>query len=401
MSDIATERPKISSERETSTSTTSFYRPELDVLRFVAFVMVFLFHLLPDKASRYPSVHSSIFRDIYASIACSMGFGVCLFFILSAFLITTLLLREREVTSSVNLLAFYRRRILRIWPLYSFALILAFLACSLSRGFPGYGVIAAYLLMAGNLLPHFHLSGDIRPLKIFHLWSISVEEQFYLVFPIIARSVKAKFLPILCCLLAMLALFSLLYLANSNATKEEIWQNSFVQFLMFAAGIGIAVLCNGRRLPQLLIPVRMLILLLGILACFSAQYFFRIGGEGLYVSASHALFGYLLAMLGCSTLLLAVLGFPKRLPMPLIYLGKISYGLYVFHVWCIGLAAFLVGSFFHISMAEGTGGILMVLSKDLLAFALTVTFAAISYHVVEKPFLRFKKKYEVVSTRSA
>jgi peptidoglycan/LPS O-acetylase OafA/YrhL len=396
---IGTSNRKFANEARSSTN--SFYRPELDVLRFSAFFLVFWFHLLPDRPSRYSLVHSTVLKDIFSCIAASMGFGVCLFFILSAFLITTLLLRERRATSTVNLPAFYRRRILRIWPLYFIALALAFVVCGFDTGFPGYGVIAAYLLMSGNLLSQLHLSANIQPLKIYHLWSISVEEQFYLIFPIIARAISIKLLSMLSGALAMLAILMLIHLTHENSSKEEIWQNSLVQFLMFAAGIGLAIFFTERQLPQFTTVLRAQITLLGIVFCFSAQYFCRIGGEKVHLDALHAVIGYMLAMFGCSAFLLAALGFSGRLPQPLIYLGKISYGLYVFHVWCISMAAFLISSYFHISMAEGTASLWMVTVKDLLAFALTVAAASISYRFIEKPFLRLKDKFEIVKTRPA
>jgi peptidoglycan/LPS O-acetylase OafA/YrhL len=398
---MSTGEAKRSLRGEPPSAPNSFYRPELDALRFSAFLMVFIFHLAPDRPNRYVSVHSEILRDTLACFAVSMGFGVCLFFILSAFLITTILLRERRVTSTVDLYAFYRRRILRIWPLYFLVLGLAFITCGFWRGFPGYGVIAAYLLMSGNLLSQLHLPGDIQPLKIFHLWSISVEEQFYLVFPVVARLVSIKFFNLISGLLTALAGVTLIHLASRNATKEEIWQNSFVQFMMFAAGIGIAVFFANRQLPRFSGIVRLQILAFGLVSCFSAQYFCRIGGDGIYVSVWHAVLGYLLVMFGCSALLLAVLGFPGRLAKPVIYLGKISYGLYVFHIWSISLAAFLVATCFHISMAEGVASTWTVIGKDLLAFAITIVFASISYRFIEKPFLRWKNKFEIVITRPA
>ena len=170
---------------------------------------------------------------------------------------------------------------------------------------------------------------------------------------------------------------------------------------MFAAGIGMAVLFNGRQLPQLLIPVRMLhpaarhsglfqrsVFLpnrWGGFACLSVACPFRLFARnaGLFYATSG---GTRISRKAAEAIDL----FSVKFPTGFTYFSVVN-----------GLAALLVGSFFHISMAEGTGGVLMVFSKDLLAFALTVTFAAISYHFVEKPFLRFKKKYEIVSTRSA
>ena len=95
-----------------STSSSRYYRPELDVLRFFAFMFVFITHrndLAPIDPAAHPWFHAFTMTGVY---------GVPVFFLLSAFLITELLERERKLTGRINARAFYIRRILRIWPLY-------------------------------------------------------------------------------------------------------------------------------------------------------------------------------------------------------------------------------------------------------------------------------------------
>ena len=147
---------------------TRFYRPQLDVVRFVAFLAVFGHHALPRDGA-----HSRWLKEAVNTL----GFGLCLFFVLSAYLIALLLRRERQKTDTVALRAFYARRILRIWPLYLLGLGLA-AARAVSHGLwhAQREWLVAALLFAGNLVPH-----DTAIMN--HLWSISVEEQFYLFFP--------------------------------------------------------------------------------------------------------------------------------------------------------------------------------------------------------------------------
>ena len=95
--------------------TDSFYRPGLDILRVLAFVLVFLAHGLVRHLDK-PTQLGAIGR--------AGEFGVCIFFFLSSYLITELLLREKRDTGTILIPAFYVRRILRIWPLY-FAMIAA------------------------------------------------------------------------------------------------------------------------------------------------------------------------------------------------------------------------------------------------------------------------------------
>ena len=97
----------------------AFYRPELDILRFGAFLMVFLTHNAGYSLSYLVERHvPRVAAQIIASTVSAGPYGVDLFFALSAYLITELLLREKKATGRLNVPAFYLRRILRIWPLY-------------------------------------------------------------------------------------------------------------------------------------------------------------------------------------------------------------------------------------------------------------------------------------------
>src|SRR5436305_10886285 len=96
-----------------------FYRPELDGLRFFAFLGVFVFHAAPRTLEFYAAAgYPRWLTNLLISVFGAGAYGVDLFFALSAYLITSLMLRERATTGSFDLRSFYVRRILRIWPLY-------------------------------------------------------------------------------------------------------------------------------------------------------------------------------------------------------------------------------------------------------------------------------------------
>lgn len=99
------------------------YRPELDALRVVAFLGVFATHSMSRAASDYPAF--GVLAFVPAALASAGLYGVDLFFVLSAYLITSLLLAEHTRTGRIDRRAFYARRILRIWPLYFAALAAA------------------------------------------------------------------------------------------------------------------------------------------------------------------------------------------------------------------------------------------------------------------------------------
>ena len=118
MDAVSTEARPILSENLSGAMHVRGYRPELDVVRFLAFLLVFFFHFLP-----WPSIGQTGWRVQMALVElCAMG--LCLFFTLSAYLITSILLDEREKNGVISVQKFYIRRILRIWPLYFFGIAL-------------------------------------------------------------------------------------------------------------------------------------------------------------------------------------------------------------------------------------------------------------------------------------
>ena len=361
-----------------------FYRPELDVLRCLAFFLVFF-------------SHSGLFLSGWLLDARFAGaFGVCLFFFLSAYLITELLDREQESTGTVRLGAFYIRRMLRIWPLYFAVLLLDFLHLHITQ--PGVftaGRLAAFLLLAGNWFVAAHgLIGSFSA----PLWSISVEEQFYLVWPSVRRvggrlgSVIFSGIALLCGYVALAVL------CHTGDTGTRVWVNSFVQFQFFASGALTALLLRTRT-PAISSWLRVPLFACGLFALLLAQHIFRAGTGTAHGQLSLALPGYLLANVGCFSIFLSFLGASiLGRARPLVYLGKISYGLYVFHWGLItlcgkGLDALAI----HLPAIQPF--VLMI--RFVVALTCTIVLAALSYRYFEAPILRFKRKYEVIRTRPA
>jgi peptidoglycan/LPS O-acetylase OafA/YrhL len=127
--------------------------------------------------------------------------GVYLFFVLSGFLITYLLLKEKEKYKTILFKKFYLRRVFRIWPLYFLIIILAFFVFPYIEVFKipnqesasWYRMIYEFLLFC-FLLPNLASSIRIFPFLPFasHTWSIGVEEQFYLIWPILIKKIKNR-----------------------------------------------------------------------------------------------------------------------------------------------------------------------------------------------------------------
>jgi peptidoglycan/LPS O-acetylase OafA/YrhL len=371
-----------------------FYRPELDTLRFLAFLGVFTFHVAPRDPSFYAEHH--LLPHLLIAPVCALAgagaFGVDLFFALSAYLITVLLLREKDVTGTIDLKGFYIRRVLRIWPLYFFFLAAA--ACislwDRSQGLQ-WPFVTGYLLLAGNWV--YTWKGLPQATIVIPLWSISVEEQFYLLWPLVARRLSPgqwKY--------AILGLFSMGYISrvavvSLGMTGAAAEYNTFVRMDAIVFGIALAVMLRDR-------PVRLSLasrfglasLCLGVWCAVSLY-------AGLNAPRAAApllgtIVGRPAVAIAAAGLLLAVIGAPaagaKFLSHPLLtYLGRISYGLYVYHMTGLMFAHHLFSNETAIGRVE----------RAILGLLLTVLFSAISYRWLDSPFLRLKDRFATILAR--
>jgi peptidoglycan/LPS O-acetylase OafA/YrhL len=384
----------------TSTSTSEhYYRPELDALRFFAFLSVFLFHGLPGIA--IPKHYGWSWPAVWiaTNLKYAGRFGVCLFFVLSSFLITELLMRERSSTGTVHVPAFYVRRILRIWPLY---FVFLFFGVLLGHFVSGWQVetprLVAFLVLLGNwYVATFGSSAN----PIGPLWSISIEEQFYLTWPWIAKAAGRTAILVVSILLLPLSWITTYLLARSApAASHSIWFSSLVQFQFFALGALAALLLKGRA-PKWKMTSRLVLFTVAGALWTSAQGLFLRD----YAPFSGPLFyilGYFLVGIGCVLLLFGFLGIPQRYtPRSLVQLGKVSYGLYVFHRLSQHIASWLLPA------AAGselwTGRLRSVLRDSailVVALLLTIALAFFSYRFLEMPFLRLKERFTFIRSRA-
>jgi peptidoglycan/LPS O-acetylase OafA/YrhL len=374
--------------------TSRYYRPELDVVRFVAFLLIFIHHEIPvDQDARVDSILKGFAPILYAtSEAC--GFGLSLFFALSAFLICELLLRECATGGTVGIKQFYIRRILRIWPLYYLGLAIGLIVALLPGGLRSDIIdMGWFSIFMGGWYSSIHrlTSNPMGP-----LWSISVEEQFYLLAPWIVKYLNRRSLYGFCVALMLIANGWLYYLGKINAPNFAVWFNSLIQFECFAAGILLCLVLRGR-LPTIRLWQRLLLLIWTFSCWFYACYGLHAGfGNSESLGSWPLIGGYALASLGCVSLLVAFLGVsPKLLPEWAIYLGRISYGLYVYHA----LAAYITSKLLIGHLASFSGPIYLL--KGVLVLGLTIVMASISYRYFEAPFLKLKKRYAIIESQPA
>jgi peptidoglycan/LPS O-acetylase OafA/YrhL len=337
------------------------------------------------------------------SIVAPVGaYGLCLFFFLSSYLITELLCREQISTGRVHIQAFYLRRMLRIWPLYFafllFGKVIGHMYTFFSLG--GYRLLA-FLFLSGNW---YQVRFGVSWSPIEPLWSISLEEQFYLLWPIVASFAGRRALGVLSAVLLPIAWISLYWHSGYQADvmglefDGTIWRNSLVQFQFFALGALFAIFLQGRVMRWNTL-IRCAVFASGFLLWFAASWLFRMGRFHDRLPGGVLLIGYGLIAAGCIVLFLSLLGASTRLPRSLIYLGKISYGLYVFH-WLFLELVYVVPHTAAGEFIAPHNSIASFAAKYCVALAATVLMAVCSYRFFEMPFLKLKNRFTFVVSRT-
>ncbi len=274
-----------------------FYHPELDVLRFFAFALVFVAHAFQRMSPNdlYSRIGlAPVYMRPISGVIHRGGFGVDLFFVLSAFLITELLLRERRRRGTIDVRSFWIRRILRIWPLYFAFLTFAIIVVPplLGQMIPFWHRIAFFTFVGNYVLAARPEVSQVVSI----LWSVSVEEQFYLLWPLVVFF----FFKRLRLIAAGLWIFSftvrtLLILGGTGFLP--IWYNTFTRMDPIACGMLLALWLDGR-IPSLSQWQRAIGITIGFLI-------FSYIGNFVYMDGKSAVLAYPLGTIASALLLIS------------------------------------------------------------------------------------------------
>jgi peptidoglycan/LPS O-acetylase OafA/YrhL len=366
---------------------TKVYFPNLNGIRFIAAFLVIIHHI--EQIKRVFGLENNWSNPVVEIIG---KLGVVLFFVLSGFLITYLLLVEKSKTGTIAVKEFYMRRILRIWPLYYLIVGLSFLVFSQLPllAMPEWsGLVLSDLPVKLTLfilfLPNLAILLFAPVPYASQTWSVGVEEQFYLIWPVLIKSVKNKqvllYSIIFICLFMKLAGFSLIQQFLFWNNSLEIARSFVADFsidCMAIGGLFALYLFNKAKIIGLLFskPVQIAnILVLCVLI-----------GKGYHVPYIHyefygVLFGILILNLAANEN--SVLRLENK---AFHYLGKISYGLYMYHPLAIVIAIKLL------SLAGITAPAFQYLTSVLL----TILIAGLSYEYFEAYFIRKKAKHSKI-----
>ncbi|MFV5692482.1 acyltransferase family protein [Flavobacterium sp. LT1R49] len=357
------------------------YFPELDGLRFFAFLLVFLSH------------HSLLSKIPYLSILHTNGWiGVDLFFVLSAFLFTKLLIAEFNKNNTISFKKFYMRRIFRIWPIYflfiGFSVALyAFINGSIGNSI-GIRIIGLFTF-SDNIMTAIY--GEYNPMPyIAHLWTITYEEQFYIFVPIIILLlIHSSFKKKLISLITIFILFNGIRCAliANNVPHPAIWVLPITHFESIVLGIVIGF--GGfdfmlKRIKPLIIG------LIGVLFFISLYLLPNIEDISYWLIVSYSFVGISTSMVLFSV---SNSNYLKRLFSKelFVFLGKRSYGLYMYHLLGNGVSSYMIAK---ITILPSNS-----LASFIYSLSFTIIVSIISYKVIETPFLKLKEKFEVIISR--
>jgi peptidoglycan/LPS O-acetylase OafA/YrhL len=365
------------------------YFPILDAFRFFAFFRVFLLHI--------PGVEVNPF---FSKITEGGETGVDFFFVLSGFLISYLFIKEQNSTGTIDGKKYFLRRALRIWPLYFLAIVIAFAGVYVSNATAtdsgdGYKPnLLTLLTFTENYRMIFTDSfPDGAPLRV--LWSVCVEEHFYILWLLLFTFIKPKYIPKAIIILWIIGFLYRIVFYILYPDKTVYDPDLFSKMDYFCSG-GLAAHFFSNRSEQAALVINKIpgyirngFTLLMIAAFFFFQFFIDVSREGAIVFPiiSAALFGMLIFVTVSSGSFIN-----KNYKGIFSKLGKISYGLYVYHTVVITILTKLALRY-QFAFTENK---FVYAAFCITCLAVSVLISIGSYQYFEKYFLK-KKPRPIVS----
>lgn len=347
------------------------YKPELDGLRAVSILLVIFSHagfgyLIPG------------------------GLGVTVFFFVSGYLITSLLINERETKGTIDLYNFYLRRFWRLLPPMFFFLILSIaLILFVNKHVKITDILAAIFYMANYVKIFFHfeqLNGITSPFNI--LWSLAIEEHFYIIFaPLLAFTYKSNYyFKVIVAFLIIPLVIRLLSVAihpdwlkdggyNYAATEARIDSIAFGCFLACVFSSQKFQTMKNLLLNKYLCVFAVLLMFATLLfrdLYFRETFRYSLQNLSLLVIVANIVYGNTLFLMKVKGLLSTKW---------LVLIGKLSYSLYLQHWLALVVASLIIGP------------IGIYANWQLSYWVLTIILTLFSYYLIEKPTMRFRKKY--------
>ncbi len=349
-----------------------------DALRFFAFFKVFLLHL-PIVAFPF----FSFLKD-------GGGIGVIFFFVLSGFLITYIILEEKDQTGNLNLYHFFARRVLRIWPLYYLMIAFAFLTPFIlsfinlhhsDSGYtPNWWMSLTFLENYKMIFAHDH--PNVSPLNV--MWSLCIEEHFYIIWGLSLFFIRVDKVPLLIILSIIVANISRYIFSINGLSTIDILTNidyfaygAFPAFLLIKKDL---VFDKISRLPIMLKVGIIVVILAYIIASPHLSYFQKDLIEPTIFGVSFAAIIFMV-LPNQNTFSIDDRNILSRL-------GVFTYGLYLYHTIVINLFIQVFRQF-NIPLELPINAIIF----SVISLLVTILISVLSYHLFEKQFLKLKKYF--------
>ncbi len=358
--------------------------PNLDALRGIAAIAVLLDHVAMNF--RYlPGEFASTARTLLSFAGHGGQLGVRFFFLLSGYLITLRLLQEWSTKGSIGFGHFYMRRMLRIWPIYFASLIVGFIVYPLAMGLVG----APYTENASPLLYSLFLSnydnllhGEPTCSMLGVHWSVAVEEQFYLLWPLLFILLYRR--NALVAALFLLVGWSMYFATSQGPQAGYFLLLGNLRYLASGALLAVLSFHQGPRIRSMIarIPGHLrLVVLIGIVPLLFHLYTW----SGDY--PSRLAFAHIITVvLFCLVLMERAHADSSRLNLdhiPILkWLGLRSYSLYLLHMIALDLVYKAIGV-----------EVDLIIPFTLLSGGMSFLLAHLGYRYVEAPFLRMKDKW--------
>lgn len=356
--------------------------PELDGLRGIAILLVVSFHYLNNQLIN----NTHPLAKVISKMTSFGWIGVDLFFVLSGFLIGSVLLKTHQSANYFS--TFYIRRLLRIVPNYYLLLVIFLLVVSLPY------FQSNYFLTGNNVIPAWSYFAMVHNLFMSQMsnlgndaisvtWSIGIEEQFYLIFPFLLFWVRKKWLPYLLALMIISApLFRLQF---------DHWIPPYVLLYCRMDALAFGILAayyfdNGFIFRMSVKYKNILLLTLGLSLVTCLYLFLKYNDLGVFRNTLFSIIFFIAIVFALSDRESIFRTFLRN--RPLMWIGTISYSLYLFHYFILGIFHHVAGRRDGIGMYNLTD---MLVSAGALLFSFF--FAWVVYQKLEAPMVAIGKKF--------
>jgi peptidoglycan/LPS O-acetylase OafA/YrhL len=370
--------------------------PNLDSVRALACLAVFICHCFDYLNNRQLSAGESW---MYVHVIDGMGpMGVSLFFVLSGFLITYLLLREKDARQTIHVGFFYMKRILRIWPLFFLVVIVGFFILPVVTGKYDSQITSNHLpwfLTFTNNFDRIHSgfigTGNNDSLGV--LWSVAVEEQFYLLWPLVILLCSKRLFPLVAVgIIVGAAVFRYLHINNTEVLR---YHSLSVAGDLATGGLAayLGYYVQGFRNffeRQKTLQRGLAFTAIGLIV-FNHHALLEPGANCIWGRAVLVLsFGWLISDQCYGKQNIFSLG---RIPL-LPQIGTISYGFYCFHMFAI-----IAMQKLNVSRGWTQMNGALFYTEFIVVFVLTFAVSWLSYRFFEKQFLRFRSRFDAMNSQ--